>query len=35
MKNINKKKFVIVVCTCLIILGGVIYFMGNKNILLS
>ena len=31
MKNINKKKFVIVVCTCLIILGGVIYFMGNKN----
>ncbi len=31
MKNINKKKFVIVVCICLIILGGVIYFMGNKN----
>ena len=31
MKNINKKKFVIVVCTCLIILGGVIYFMDNKN----
>ncbi len=31
MNNINKKKFVIGVCTCLIILGGVIYFMGNKN----
>ncbi len=31
MKNINKKKFVIALCTCLIILGGILYFMCDKN----
>lgn len=31
MKNIDRKKLVIIFCVCLIILGGVIYYMGNKN----
>ncbi len=31
MENIDRKKLVIIFCVCLIILGGVIYYMGNKN----
>ncbi len=31
MKNVSKKKLIITACVFLIVLGGVIYFMGNKN----
>ena len=31
MKNSDRKKLVIIFCVCLIILGGVIYYMSNKN----
>ena len=30
MKNIVKKKLAIIFCVCLIILGGVIYYMSNE-----
>lgn len=30
MKNIGKKKLAIIFCVCLIILGGVIYYMSNE-----
>lgn len=32
MKKIRKKRIIIISCICLIILGGIIYFMGNNKV---
>ena len=32
MKNIKKKRIIIISCVCLIVLGGIIYFMSSKKI---
>ena len=32
MKKIRKKRIIIISCICLIILGGIVYFMGNNKV---